>query len=166
MADSEHDKPTRYRGAPHRGPQHQAPYPVSRMAPAVDLVDMAREIAQADAMVNTRVSAKLEVIAEQIRTLQRQAREVLEQAARDRDLHRADCRFKRVPGRVYHLYRRADASCYFSMLAPAEWGGDPPHGYAGAYRLEADLSWTPAGERGLEDEGRELLARLLGEDSR
>lgn len=167
MPEPKDPKPIRYAGAPHRGPQHSTPYPASRMAPAIDLVDVAREIAQADVMVNTRVSAKLEVIAEQIRNLQAQAREVLEEAARDRELHRADCRFKRVPGRIYHLYRRTDGSSYFSMLSPGDWGGRPPHSYIGAYRLEADLSWTPAEQPpGPKTEDRALLARLLEQDGR
>lgn len=160
------DELKRYDGkVPHQGPDHAAPYPVSRLAPAIELVDLAREIAQADTMVNSRVSAKLKVIADQVRSLQAQAREALEQAGRDQALHHAQCNFQRRPGHTYHLYCRADGSRYFSMLAPTDWRGGPPHTFEGSYRLEADMSWTPldADAPSGDDDSRELVARLLAQ---
>jgi hypothetical protein len=103
---------------------------------------------------------KLKVLAEQMRALQAEARRVLEQARESQALHRAECNFVRQPGKVYHLYRRDNGRCYFSLLSPEEWGGQPPHPYEGAYRLEADLSWTPAGEEA-PDEAGEAARRLL-----
>jgi hypothetical protein len=44
---------------------------------------------------------------------------------------------------VYHLYRDGNGSLYFSMLSPEEWGGNPPHGFEGSYRVEVDMSFTP-----------------------
>lgn len=130
----------------HKGPDHAAPYPVSRLAPPIQLVDLAREIEKADQMIATQVSSKLKVISEQIRQLQDQAREVLQKAGFDQDLHRVRCNFKRVPGKKYHLYARENGSRYFSMLSPDDWLGDPPDTYIGTFRLETDLSWTPAGQ--------------------
>ncbi len=135
-----------------RPPAHSSPYPVSRLAPAFDLVDAAREIARADAMITSIAGSKLALIADQIRALQAEARAVLEQAQRDFDLHRARCAFERRPGHVYHLYRRAPDELYFSMLSPADWEGTPPHEHVGSYRLEADMSFTPA--ESIEDHDR------------
>jgi len=145
----------------HAGPDHTSPYPVSRLAPAMELVDLAKEIAQADEMLNTKASAKLKVIADQVKALQREAMSVLEEARRDRDLHRAKCHFKRRPGMIYHLYRRSDGGEYFSMLSPQEWGAQPPHEFLGSYRLENDMSWTPAEEADRPDETAALVDRLL-----
>jgi hypothetical protein len=117
---------------------------------------MARQIAEADRVIGTVVHAKLEVIAEQIRHLQQQARTILDQAKDSAALHRAVCRFQKKPGRIYHLYERPDGSSYLSMLSPADWG-EPPHPHLGSYRLEHDMSWTPAGESGPE-RTKELLA--------
>lgn len=128
-------------------PQRTSPYPVSRLAPVHDLVDTARQIAEADQVVATVVHAKLEVIAEQIRGLQAQAKAVLEAAADAADLHRAECRFRKRIGAVYHLYTRANGSRYVSMLSPEDWRGEPPDRFEGSYRLETDMSWTPAGEQ-------------------
>lgn len=91
-------------------------------------------------MLGAVANGKLQVIADQIRSLQAQAREVLAAAHRDAELHRAACNFRRKTGAVYHLYARPDTSQYFSMLAPADWG-TPPHEFVGSYELLADLSW-------------------------
>lgn len=155
------DKLRRYRGDAHQGEAMSSPYPVSRLAAQIDLVDIARELERADAAVNLRVTAKLEVIAEQIRSLQAEARRVLETAQQDHALHHARCHFKRIPGQTYHLYRKGDGSTYFSMVAPNDWGGEPPHDFVGSYRLEPDMSWVPADEPESDDSARRLVARLL-----
>lgn len=146
-----------------RPPAHASPYPVSRLAPAFDLVDAAREIARADAMITSIAGSKLALIADQIRALQEEARAVLEQAQRDFDLHRARCAFERRPGHVYHLYLREPDELYFSMLSPADWDGAPPHEHVGSYRLELDMSFTPVERVDERDrvsrEARELVSR-------
>jgi hypothetical protein len=104
---------------------------------------MAQEIAAADAVLTAVVGAELETIARQIRSLQAQAAEALHRAQRDAALHRAECRFRKQPGRIYHLYRAEGGRSYFSLLSPDDWQGEPPHPYEGSYRLEADMRFTP-----------------------
>lgn len=144
------------------GEGRSASYPVSRMAPAIELVDLAREIAAADSMLTNMAHGKLLLIAEQMRRLQDEARAVLEQTRRDQALHRAACNFKRVPGKVYHLYRRGNGALYFSLLSPAEWG-EPPDGFVGSFRLEHDMSWVPAEHAEERPDMRRLLQQLLQE---
>lgn len=149
----------------HQGPDHSAPYPVSRLAPAMELVDLAREIATADTMIGNKVNAQLEVIATQMRALQDQARQVLERAREDQALHHAECNFVRRPGSLYHLYRKPEGRRYFSMLSPGDWRGDPPDEFLGSYRLEADMSWTPAGR--LDETGdHQAMVRALLQSAR
>ncbi len=135
MGDDDHDER-------HRGPAHSSPYPLSRLAPSFSLVDVARTIEEADAVLGHVASSKLELIAEQIKTLQEQARGVLRDMQRDAELHRAECRLVKRPGAVYHLYARENGTLYLSLLSPADWGGSPPHLHRGAYRLEVDHSFT------------------------
>jgi hypothetical protein len=145
----------------HEGPARTSPYPVSRLAPVHDLVDVAKEIASADRTIGTVVGSKLDVIARQIRTLQEEARTILDDAKRDLDLHRAECNFVKRAGGLYHLYERPNGRLYFSMLSPDDWGGAPPHPYRGTYRLEADQSWTPAEAIDGDAERPEDLVRKL-----
>lgn len=147
----------------HEGPASTSPYPMSRLGARIDLVDTAREIAQADAVIGAVTADKLAQIAEQIRALQDQARELLARAQRDAVLHRAACNFQKVPGQVYHLYRKGDgddAPHHFSMLSPDDWRGAPPHTYVGSYRLEPDHSWTASEDITARDAMR-VRARLL-----
>lgn len=125
-----------------QGPDHAAPYPVSRLAPPVSLVEMAKEIEAADRFTGARVNAQLKVIAGQIEDLQNKAREIMAEARWEQELHRADCAFKKIPGRVYHLYLRDDGRSCFSMLSPQDWVSKPPHRFQGAFRLGNDMTWA------------------------
>ena len=119
-----------------------SPYGMSRLAPAWELVDLVREVERADEVLGAVASGQLAVIVEQMRVLQGQARRILERAVESRDLHRVACNFERVPGDIYHLYRRPGGELYFGLLSPEDWGGNPPHCWEGSYRLERDMSWT------------------------
>jgi hypothetical protein len=146
----------------YEGPQRTAPYPMSRLSAPHDLVRTAEEIAAADALIGAVAGAELEAIAVQIRRLQDQAAEVLERARRDAQLHRAECRFKRRPGQICHLYVRADGSHYWSLLSPDDWRGSAPHAFVGSYRLENDQRWTPLEAIAERDRERAQTRRLLG----
>ncbi|MDH5632497.1 MAG: DUF2452 domain-containing protein [Gammaproteobacteria bacterium] len=145
----------------HKGAGHSAPYPVSRLGAAVELVDLARQIQDADQLTHAKANAKLRIIADQIRVLQNEARKVLEDVKQEQDLHRVQCNFPRKPGQMCHLYRKPDGKRYFSLLSPEDWNGTPPHDYLGSFRLEADMSWTPLDKLGESDNSRELVNRLL-----
>lgn len=150
---------TKYSGDNVGGPDHSSPYPVSRLGAPVTLVDTAKLIESASAIVATRTNAQLEVIVEQIRALQERARVIVEQAGRDLDLIQVECRFRRVPGRIYHLYERPDGHRYFSMLAPEELGYAQP-GFIASYRYEHDESWTRLDEIEVRDRKRAQIQRF------
>jgi hypothetical protein len=140
-----------------------SPYPLSRLSAPHDLVDVAREIQAADATLGSVTVAKLRVIADEIRALQARAALILDEAKQSSELHRATFQFKRRPGHVYHLYRkRTDASLYWSMLSPEEWG-TPPDEFQGSFRLEADMTWTAVEDVEQRDTIEEPLRKLLGE---
>jgi len=129
-------------GKSHEGPERSSPYPVNRLSPPIKLVDIAGEIARADEMLASHLSGKLEVIARRIRSLQKEARRIMDKARHDNELHRSRCSFAKIPGSVYYLYRDSNKQPLFSLLSPEDWNGNPPHEYMGAYRLENDMSWT------------------------
>ncbi|MBX3226390.1 MAG: DUF2452 domain-containing protein [Labilithrix sp.] len=124
------------------GPARAAPYPLSRMAPAFDLVNVAAAIQAADQTLATMTGGKLNLIADQIKRLQAEAHALLAKAKRDAELHRVSCAFEKKPGGTYHLYRRADGALWFSRLAPEEWLTPQPQTYEGTYVLELDQSFT------------------------
>jgi hypothetical protein len=134
----------KYSGKNVRAGDHSSPYPVSRLGAPVSLVDTAKLIQQASETIALRTNAQLEVIVEQMQALQQKAREIMDQATADLDLVQAECRFQRVPGRVYHLYERDNGRRYFSMLAPEEYSRGAPHRFIASYRYEHGESWTRA----------------------
>lgn len=148
-------------GPLYKGEDHSAPYPISRLSPAFDLVELAREIAEADERVTARANAQLQVIADQMKALQEEARKVLQQAQQDQQLNHARCAFTRVPGRIYHLYRRSDGTLEFSMLSPDDWGGSPPNDHIDSYLLGVDMRWTPLDQLAEREDSRETVAALL-----
>mgnify|MGYP001081105491 CR=1 FL=1 len=146
---------------PHLGDARSSPYPTSRLAPTFDAPQLAEEIARAESMLNARTSAKLRVIADQIKALQAEARKALDEARDEQALTRAQCAFTRIPGKLYHLYTKADGNTYFSMLSPQDWRGQPPDAFAGSFRLEADYSWTPAEKLDQSDDTGQVVQQLL-----
>lgn len=85
---------------------------------------------------------------------------------RDERLHEVACNLEKKPGTTYYLYEKPHAGQrYFSLLSPEEWGPSFTSGYLGAYRLEADHSFTLLDmEDGIDDElsrkYRELAQRI------
>lgn len=102
-----------------------------------------------------------------MRFLQQQAKRILENAARDAELHHAACNVVKRVGQVYYLYRRASGQQYFSILSPEEWGPSCPHDFLGAYLLQADMTFAPATESGVdkrsaaEREDSAMIRRLV-----
>jgi hypothetical protein len=137
---------------------HASPYPVSRLAPAFGLVDLAREIAQADEMLANRAGVQLKLIADQMKVLQQQAQAILQQTQRDQQLHRARCNFQKKPGQIYHLYHDNRDEPLLSLLSPEDWRGNPPNRFVGSFRLESDSSWTPSEQLNEEQERDPLRA--------
>ena len=70
-----------------------------------------------------------------------------------------ECRFRRVPGRTYHLYERADGHRYFSMLAPEELGYAAA-AFIGSFRFEYDQSWTRMDEVEARDRRKAEIQRF------
>ncbi|XP_059488639.1 uncharacterized protein C1orf50 homolog isoform X2 [Neocloeon triangulifer] len=127
-----------------------------------DLVAMAQEIQKADTFVKATASNKLKVIVDQVRHLQQMAIQILQEAKDNTRLHHAACNFKKVPGNIYHLYKRPSGQTYFSMLSPEEWGTTCPHDFQGSFRLECDLTWTPLEEVLQKDSDMQIIEALMG----
>lgn len=126
-----------------------------------DLIELAEQIQQCDASIKSAASSKLRTILDQMRSLQNQAKNVLEEAKRDAELHHAACNFKKIPGKLYYLYQRSNSTTYISMLSPDEWGAACPHVFLASYKLEFDFSWTPFEFIEKNEADNEMVKRLI-----
>jgi hypothetical protein len=116
-------------------------YPTRTMDPPMQLVDRAREIEAAEGALKVQADGKLELILRQIRSLQQEARAIIEQAHQDVELHRVKCNFEKQIGEEIFLYEKPGGGLYFSRLSPSDWNDNPPHDFRGGYRLQADRSF-------------------------
>lgn len=123
------------------GTHRDSKFPTSRLSAPFQPIDAAAALQQAADMITVVTRGKLELIVDQIRHLQEQARRIIMDAEMDAKLHTAGCSFEKRAGHVYHLYNRGPDDPYFSMLSPEEWG-TPPHDYLGSYVMNGDMSWT------------------------
>lgn len=131
----------------------------------MDLVALAKVVETADQFTKACVGSKLELISEQIKMLQAQARSVLEAAQRDVELSHARCNCVRRPGSIYHLYRKSidgRVETYFSMIGPSEWGRPNPDEFIDSFRLEYDMSWTKVDDINARERRRQFDPVLLG----
>ncbi|KAF6025242.1 C1orf50 [Bugula neritina] len=133
----------------------------TKTATSGDLVELAQVVQRGDEGVHSAACNKLSVIADQIRYLQEQAKQVLEKAKRDSDLHHAACNIVKKPGSIYYLYERDSGQKYLSIISPQEWGSAAPRKYHGGYRLEVDRTWTPIDEVPAKDKEQGMLNSVL-----
>merc|ERR1711879_430430 len=120
------------------------------------IMHLAEQISNSNSHVKAATTNKLQSIAEQIKRLQQEAVQCLENAKRDKQLHEAGCNLVKKPGTIYHLYEKvisqgsstteAVTQAYFSIMSPEDWGQDMPHTFLGSYRLGYDLQFTPVEE--------------------
>ncbi|KAF0986258.1 hypothetical protein HZS_3846 [Henneguya salminicola] len=85
---------------------------------------------------------KLELISEQIKFLQHQAEKIYHDYRLTMTLNSSQCNLVKIPGNIYHVYKRLDHTTFMSIISPDEWGSDLKHEYMGAFRYEKDLTWT------------------------
>ncbi|MEQ2311062.1 hypothetical protein AMECASPLE_015757 [Ameca splendens] len=140
-------------------------YQTNRVGDPMNLVALAEQVQKADDFIKANACNKLTVIADQIRYLQEQARKVLEEAKRDTDLHHAACNIVKRPGSMYYLYQRPSGQKYFSIISPKEWGPSRPHPFLGAFKLQHDMSWTPADEVEKRDAEIAIMAKVLSQQT-
>merc|ERR1712193_407054 len=125
-----------------------------------DLVELAGAIQTADKFTRATAGSKLSVIAEQVRFLQEQARKVLEEAQRDAEINHMACNFKRIPGKVYYIYKRKNGQQYMSLISPEEWGADGPE-FVASYKLNVDHSWTPIDDVERKDDENAKIDKII-----
>jgi len=129
-----------------------------------DLVELASQIQTADTFTRSTAGSKLSVIAEQVRFLQQQAKAVLEEAALNQQLHHIACNFKKVPGKIYYVYKRDNGKNYMSLISPEEWGSGGPE-FVAAYKLEYDMTFTPFNKIAKREDDEKIIDKILKTNS-
>ena len=135
------DNPTHNKKEPVVENKRSLAYATRTMDPPISLVESAKEIEKAELSIQSHVHSKLDLIAGQIKALQQEAAKIIDEANLNVELHQVKCNFEKKIGRAMYLYRKKGGENFFSMLSPADWGGNPPGEFQGAYVLKADSSF-------------------------
>lgn len=128
---------------------------------AGDLERLVEALQHSEANVKNTAFNKLQVIADQIKFLQKQANDILKSANSDAALHKLPCNFVKKPGQIYHLYERPSAEKFWSMISPEEFGNTCANEHLGSYRMEADSSFTRADQLQEHSERRKFAETLM-----
>ncbi|XP_077567868.1 uncharacterized protein C1orf50 homolog [Stigmatopora nigra] len=136
-------------------------YATTKVGDPMDLVALATQLQKGDDFIKANTCNKLSIIADQIRYLQGVAKNVLEEAKRDTELHHAACNVVKKTGNIYYLYQQSSGQKYFSIISPKEWGQNCPHLFVGAFKLQHDMSWTPEDEVDKKDAAIAMMDKFL-----
>lgn len=130
---------------------------------AGDLERLVEVLQHSETNVKNTAFNKLEVIAQQIKFLQKQASDILSNASKDSELHKIHCNFVKKPGQIYYIYERPTGEKFWSMISPEEFGANCKNEHQGSYRMEIDSSFTRADELhdGLISESRRFAETLM-----
>lgn len=117
------------------------PYPTRTLDPPISIVEQAKEIEKAQESIKSSVNNKLDVILKQIKSLQEEAKKIVNEANENIELHKIPCNFEKRIGETVHLYEKSNMNRYFSRLSPEDWQGNPPNRYLGSYVMNYDKSF-------------------------
>ena len=84
---------------------------------------------------------QLDQIREQINLLAEQAKKIKNRVEISEKIYQADCGFKPLVGKEYHLYEKDNGELILSMIGPKEWGKNMPYHFLSSIKLLADHTW-------------------------
>lgn len=120
---------------------HSLEYGHTVGAPAIKPIDKGRVKGLAVSAMYEQTDLQLDQIKEQINLLAQQAKAIKDRVTISERIYLADCGFKPIIGKTYHLYEDADGQWKLSMISPAEWGSKCPYTFVSTVKLLADHTW-------------------------
>lgn len=94
---------------------------IDRLMKSLSITDLDASQKKDIMTFNTTTYGKLEMLFQQMYSLQKSAEQLIENAQLNKTLHQAQCNFIKVRGQVYHFYEREDNILYCSLISPTEW---------------------------------------------
>ena len=120
---------------------HLLPYAHTLGSAIIKPIDKARTKGLAMAAMYEQSESSLNLIREQIELIAKQAQDIHDRIGISEKIYTADCSFKPVIGKTYHLYEKKDKSWVLSMISPAEWADSLPFTHIASIKLLSDHTW-------------------------
>lgn len=86
--------------------------------------------------------ARLKQIASQIRLLQNEANNIINNSIYQDSLHKIKKSFNLISGNYYYLYEKDNNEKYFSLISPEEYGKTLKHNFLGKYLYDYDKQFV------------------------
>ncbi len=120
---------------------HLLPYAHTVGSAIIRPIDKGRTRGVAMSAMYEQTESQLLQIKEQVETLLTQAQNIHERIDLSEKIYLADCGFKPIVGKVYHLYEKKDGTWILSMVSNEEWGTEQPFFFLATVRLLHDHTW-------------------------
>jgi hypothetical protein len=110
------------------------------------LVDLNRGDISTDKLIkniqkNSNAYSKLQVLFKQLAIIKQEINETINETIQTSQLELIECKFKKIPGNHYYLYKRnKDGLLFFSMLKPKEWNYTTNNEFLGEYLYDYGLN--------------------------
>lgn len=129
---------------------HLLPYAHTVGGVPIKPMDKGKAKGRAVTAMYKQTDMQLAQIKQQIELLAQQARKIQRRIAISEQIYQAEMNFEPLIGFTYHLYRRSNGSFVLSMVAPREWGPNPPYRFIASVELLSDHTWEVLEEAGEE----------------
>ena len=126
----------------YNGPAQGTPYPLQIISPTISNIVIVEQQCSITQNLTTTLEVQLQLLAEQIQSLQSKAEQLIAEAKKNIDLHSIPCSVLKRAGIIYHLYERENGKLFMSIISPEEWGSLKNFKHCGSYELQHDMSWS------------------------
>lgn len=120
---------------------HNLPYAHTVGGVEIKPIDKGRVKGRAVSSMYEQTDMQLNQIRRQIELLAEQAQGIQNRVIISEQIYQAEMNFEPLVGFTYHLYRRSNGQHVLSMVAPGEWGSEPPYTFVATARMLADHTW-------------------------
>ena len=121
---------------------HSLPYAHTVGGVEIKPVDKGKVKGRAMAAMYDQTNMDLEQIRQQMELLARQAKDIHDRVRISEKIYLAELNFDPRIGQIYYLYQRSNGKYVVSLVAPEEWGNNPPFEYVSSMELLSDHTWN------------------------
>jgi len=120
---------------------HLLPYSHSVGGVVIKPIDKGRIKGRAVTSMYQQTDIQLGQLRKQIELLAKQADDIRKRVFISEKIYEAEMAFQPLVGFIYHLYAKKNGAYVLSMIAPEEWGANPPYFFQATVKLFADHTW-------------------------
>lgn len=120
---------------------HSLPYAHTVSGVEIRPIDKGKVKGRAVKAMYKQTDMQLDQIKQQIELLAQQAKKINDRIIVSEQIYNAEMNFEPLIGFIYHLYQRSNENYVLSMVAPEEWGANPPYQFIATVELLSDHTW-------------------------